>query len=125
MTNRVHKFKAASAAREDIVIEFDDGRTYTFPGDVNADGFLNFALEYGKDADSDNMPVQVLLPMLEMLLGAGQLATIRKEVSLSELLMISRTLWVEYMGIVGVLGQLDDDESDGGEGKPPSDSATS
>lgn len=119
MSNRVHKFQAASAAREDIVIEFSDGRIYTFDGDVDTDAFLNFVVEFGEAAGAEEMPVHVLVPMLEMLVGFDRLDEIRAETKLSEIIQIGRTLWLEYMGIVGMMDEPVEDSEEDAEGKPP------
>ncbi len=97
---RVHKLQAASQAREKIILEFGDDRSYEFPGDIDADGFLYFVTEFASEASMNEMSVEVLIPMLTMLLGEERLAVIRKEVSLYELIQMGRVLWAEYMGLI-------------------------
>lgn len=125
MSDRVHKFAAASSSRKDVVIQFDDGREFTFPGDVDADAFLNFVQEFGEQTAGEEMPAEILLPMLTMLLGADRLKKVRLECTLSEVILIGRTLWLEYMGLMGLLDAPEDGGGADAEGKQESDSETS
>lgn len=116
---RLHQFKSSANAREPVTIEFEadkdwpDGRSYEFPADINAGEWLDFVLEFGNEISVEDFPVEVVAPLLKMLLGTERLEQIRQETTVYELILIARTLWLEYVAMMGML----DEEASGDSGE--------
>ena len=109
---RVHEFKAAKTAAEPIIIRFDDGREYEFPGDIQGSDWLAFLNEFGAEDDGNDelLNAKIMEPLLVMLCGQEMFERIISECSLTEVAQITSALWGEYMGLVAGVS----DEDDGG-----------
>lgn len=112
---RVHEFESARSASEPIIIRFDDGREYEFPGDIQADAWLAFINEYGNEDNPNDelLTARVMEPLLVMLCGQEMFNRIISEASVTEIAQITSVLWEEYMGLVSVVA--DDEEGGSGE----------
>ena len=96
MPGRRYELRAASEARQPIVVAFSDGREYTFPGDVSADAWLT--LFEGEYLTGDVVPMKLVEPMYRLIVGEEQFDALRKELTWSELQQTAWTLFWAYVG---------------------------
>ena len=118
--SRRHEFRAASAARKPIVIAFSDGREYEFPGDVEADAWLDFLDTWASMLEGETMPVRVVNPMFRTVIGDERFNELRKELTWTEMRDVATTLWKEYSGVADLERNNQEDPQPGKAGSPSS-----
>lgn len=100
---RHYKFQAARESAEPITVEFDDGRLLEFPGDLDAALWLEFVGQWGqveleKVDGIDQMPVQMSLDLIKMVLGGDPVKVCdQHQLSMKELMLVTTVLYSEYM----------------------------
>jgi hypothetical protein len=105
-------YRGTRESREPVIVEFEDGRRFELPGDIQSDGFLGFIESYGRFLDGDVMPASVIGPFFRAVLPEAQYGELRKELSISELITLAKDLWPLYFG--GGVDDGEDGREDGG-----------
>ena len=118
-------FQSARNRTTPKIAEFDDGRVFEFPGDLEAGRLLDFLEQYGDViGDADNLPASVA-PAFLRIVFAEQWDALNKPASegglfLSEMTELSNWLSDEY-GLNDARQAQQGDDSESGD-NPPSES---